>query len=96
MLDILSDYEVQKLTGSVCNDKEAYTPSSEEELEKTRHWYHTRNEQENRLDLAIVDKKTNKVVGEVVFNEYDDRIPLNFIKLDFMYSALIHAANMFT
>ncbi len=72
MLDILTDYEVKKLTGSVCNDKEAYTPSSEEELEKTRHWYRTRNEQKNRLDLAIVDKKTNKVVGEVVFNEYDD------------------------
>lgn len=72
MLEILSDYEVRKLTGSVCTDEEAYAPESEEELEKSRRWYKTRNEQPDRLDLAIVDNLTNKVVGEVVFNEYDD------------------------
>lgn len=72
MLDIMSDYEVRKLTGSVCNDAEAYAPSSEEEIERTRQWYKTRNEQHDRLDLALVDKATNQVVGEVVFNEYDD------------------------
>lgn len=72
MLEILSDYEVRKLTGSVCTDREAYAPESQEELEKIRKWYETRNEQPNRLDLAIVDTITNKVVGEVVFNDYDD------------------------
>jgi RimJ/RimL family protein N-acetyltransferase len=72
MLDILSDYEVRKLTGSVCNDADAYAPSSEEEIERTRQWYKTRNEQYDRLDLALVDIATNQVVGEVVFNEYDD------------------------
>lgn len=72
MLEILSDYEVRKLTGSVCNDRDAYAPESQEELEKSRQWYKTRNEQHDRLDLAIVDRATNKVVGEVVFNDYDD------------------------
>lgn len=74
MLNILSDYEVQKLTGSVCNDQDAHAPVSQEEVEKTKKWYKTRNEQSDRLDLAIVDKVTNAVVGEVVFNEYDDNV----------------------
>lgn len=72
MLEVLSDYEIRKLTGSVCNDTEAYAPATQEELEKSRQWYKTRNEQRDRLDLAVVDRITNKVVGEVVFNEYDD------------------------
>lgn len=72
MLEILSDYEVRKLTGSVCTDEEAHAPETQEEIEKNRQWYKTRNEQLDRLDLAIVDKTTNKIVGEVVFNEYDD------------------------
>lgn len=72
MLEILADYEVRKLTGSVSNDNEAYAPEPEEELARTRQWYQSRNEQCDRLDLAIVDKTTDSVVGEVVLNEYDD------------------------
>ncbi|MNI02827.1 Spermidine N(1)-acetyltransferase [compost metagenome] len=72
MLNILSDYEVRKLTGSICTDQEAYTPASPEEIRKTTQWYHTRNNQSDRLDLAIVEKTSNKIVGEVVFNEYDN------------------------
>ena len=72
MLDILSDYEVRKLTGSVCSDREAIEPASEEETQRSRLWYATRNEQSDRLDLAIVEKATNQVVGEAVFNEYND------------------------
>ena len=37
------------------------------------------NEQPERLDLVIVDKSTNIVVGEVVINEYDeDRHSMNY------------------
>lgn len=72
MLTILSDYEVRKLTGSVCTDKEAYSTATLEEIEKTTQWYKTRNEQDDRIDLAVVEKTTNNIVGEVVFNEYDD------------------------
>lgn len=72
MLEVLADFEVRKLTGSVCSDEEALAPATPEELDESRKWYSTRNEQRDRLDLAIVEKATNKVVGEVVFNEYDD------------------------
>lgn len=71
MQTILSDYEVRKLTGSACSEEEAYMADSEEEVEKIAQWYRTRNEQKDRLDLAVVQKETNQVIGEVVFNEYD-------------------------
>jgi RimJ/RimL family protein N-acetyltransferase len=72
MTDILSDPEVNKLTGSVQNDKEANTPIQSEEVEHFKKWYQSRNEQTNRLDLAIIDKETGELVGEVVFNEFDE------------------------
>ncbi len=34
MMDILSDYEVVKLTGSACTEEEAHAPLSQEEAEK--------------------------------------------------------------
>ena len=62
MIECLKDYEVLKFTGSVDDfDRDS--------LEK---WYSTRNEQGNRLDLAIVDKEKDVVVGEAVINEYDE------------------------
>jgi RimJ/RimL family protein N-acetyltransferase len=61
--ECLQDPEVIKLTGSIpgYNQKEV------------REWYTTRNEQPDRLDLAIVDNKTNTLVGEVVANLYDEK-----------------------
>jgi RimJ/RimL family protein N-acetyltransferase len=34
-------------------------------------WYATRNDQDSRLDLAIVENATGEFVGEVVLNEWD-------------------------
>ena len=72
MIVILEDAELQRLTGSVTSDEEAYTASTKEEIEKTKQWYLTRNMQKDRLDLAIVDKQTGKIVGEVVYNDYEE------------------------
>lgn len=46
MEEILQDPEVIKLTGS----------SADFDSEFLKQWYSTRNEQSNRLDLAIVDR----------------------------------------
>ncbi|MHA6253059.1 GNAT family N-acetyltransferase [Oceanobacillus sp. CAU 1775] len=61
--ECLKDPEVIKLTGS----------TSDFDREKTLHWYNTRNEQTDRLDLAIVDKTLKVVVGEAVINLYDEK-----------------------
>lgn len=71
MIEFILEPELRKLTGSVINDEEANKPFTNEDIERITNWYHTRNEQTDRLDLAIVDKATNDVVGEVVFNEYN-------------------------
>lgn len=72
MVEILNDANLKKLTGSVSNDEEANTPFTIDEIEKMKEWYYTRNEQIDRLDLAIVEKHSMQVIGEVVFNEYDE------------------------
>ncbi|WP_342665452.1 GNAT family protein [Paucisalibacillus globulus] len=61
--ECLQDPEVIKLTGS--------TPGYNEK--EVRDWYNTRNEQPDRLDLAIIDKKMNYLVGEVVANLYEEK-----------------------
>ncbi|MEK5441160.1 GNAT family N-acetyltransferase [Fredinandcohnia sp. FSL W7-1320] len=61
--ECLKDPIVLKYTGSTAGyDKE-----------KTLLWYRTRNEQKDRLDLAIVDKEKQVLVGEVVVNLYDEK-----------------------
>lgn len=60
--ECLKDPEVIKLTGSTV----------EFDREKIINWYNSRNEQTDRLDLAIVDKSENHLVGEVVVNLYDE------------------------
>ncbi|WP_432356055.1 GNAT family N-acetyltransferase [Sporosarcina sp. A2] len=60
--ECLKDPEVLKLTGS----------SSDFNKEATLHWYTTRNRQTDRLDLAIIDKLQDFLVGEVVVNLYDE------------------------
>ena len=60
--ECLVDPEVNKYTGSdACFDRDFVIQ-----------WYNTRNIQEDRLDLAIVDKIQQIPVGEAVINEYDE------------------------
>ncbi|MDF2909372.1 MAG: family N-acetyltransferase [Sporolactobacillus laevolacticus] len=72
MLGIISEPELRRLTGSVDNDEQAKAPFPPEEVERIKQWYHTRNEQTDRLDLGIVRRDNGELVGEVVFNEYDE------------------------
>lgn len=67
--ECLKDPEVIKLTGSTDDyDENAVVK-----------WYKTRNEQKDRLDLAIVDQALNVLVGEVVANLYqEEKQSMNF------------------
>lgn len=69
MAQILSDPEVRRLTGSVGSTAEAERPQPLDD--RLRDWYATRNEQTDRLDLAVEDTSTGRLVGEVVLNEVD-------------------------
>ncbi|MEW1913615.1 GNAT family protein [Kitasatospora sp. NPDC085895] len=60
----LDDPEVLRLTGS------AHRPNIG--AEAIARWYTTRNEQTDRLDLAVVDLASGRCVGEVVLNEWDE------------------------
>ncbi len=72
MLVILEEPELRRLTGSVIEDEEAEMATSEEEAEKIKEWYQSRNDKTDRLDLAVIDKEKDEIIGEVVFNEYDE------------------------
>lgn len=72
MIEILNEPEVKKLTGSVTNDNDAIKIMDEDEKIRVSEWYKTRNVQSDRLDLAITLKDSNQIIGEVVFNEYDE------------------------
>jgi RimJ/RimL family protein N-acetyltransferase len=61
LTEAITDPEVRRLTGS----RGAFSP------ERLRSWYATRNQQGDRLDLAIVDNATDRCVGEVVLNEWE-------------------------
>ncbi|HEV8063432.1 MAG TPA: GNAT family protein [Acidimicrobiales bacterium] len=69
MAEALTDPDVMKLTGSVHSWREAAArrPGADEAFLA---WYRTRNQAEDRLDLAIVDLKTRACVGEAVLNDY--------------------------
>ncbi|MET9785341.1 GNAT family N-acetyltransferase [Streptomyces canus] len=62
MAEIIEDPEVVRFTGA---------PSSDLTLERLRSWYGTRSEQPDRLDLAVTDRATGGLVGEVVLYEWD-------------------------
>ncbi|MFJ5773478.1 GNAT family N-acetyltransferase [Streptomyces sp. NPDC093094] len=64
MWEIIGDPEVVRFT---------YEPGTDLDLERTRSWYATRAEQDDRLDLAVTDRTSGEVVGEVVLNEWDPR-----------------------
>ena len=69
MATILSDPDVRRLTGSVSTTTEAETPEPVDD--RLVDWYATRKEQVDRLDLAVEDAATGRLVGEVVLNEVD-------------------------
>ncbi len=69
MAQVLSDPEVRRLTGSVESTAQASLPEPLDD--RLRDWYATRNEQTDRLDLAVEDAATGRLVGEVVLNEVD-------------------------
>jgi RimJ/RimL family protein N-acetyltransferase len=69
MAQVLGDPEVRRLTGSVTTSHEA--EQAEPLDDRLREWYATRNDQPDRLDLAIEDRATGRLVGEVVLNELD-------------------------
>ncbi|MGW6602193.1 GNAT family N-acetyltransferase [Streptomyces sp. NPDC055036] len=63
LMPMLRDAQVTRLTGS--HDE------GEPDEAWLRTWYGTRADQDDRLDLAVVDKATGNVIGEVVLNEWD-------------------------
>ncbi|MGL5853373.1 MAG: GNAT family N-acetyltransferase, partial [Phycicoccus sp.] len=69
MARILSDPEVRLLTGYVETTAEAHEPQPLDD--RLRDWYAARNDQPDRLDLAVEDVATGRLVGEVVLNEVD-------------------------
>ncbi|MEU3250114.1 GNAT family protein [Streptomyces sp. NPDC006997] len=62
MWEIIGDPEVVRFTGA---------PPTTLTPERVRSWYATRAEQPDRLDLAVTDRATGELVGEVVLYEYD-------------------------
>ncbi|MCX4649386.1 MULTISPECIES: GNAT family N-acetyltransferase [unclassified Streptomyces] len=48
-----------------------FEPSAELTLERLRAWYGSRSEQADRLDLAVTDRATGTVVGEVVLYDWN-------------------------
>ncbi len=69
--EMLQDPEALKLTGS-CHgpdDMPDWDDAAEAGFWK---WYGTRNDQADRLDLAVVDRASGQCVGEVVLNDWND------------------------
>lgn len=78
MARVLADPDVVRLTGSMHSSDEIVTAPAVPD-ERLREWYATRNEQLDRLDLAIVDREGGTLVGEAVINEVDtDNRSANF------------------
>lgn len=67
---VLQDPEVGRLTGMDHGPAER-RPWDEAAEERMRAWYSTRQEQRDRLDLAVVDRATGAYLGEVVLIERD-------------------------
>ena len=64
MAEIIEDPDVVRFTGE---------PSAELTVERLRDWYGSRSAQTDRLDLAVTDRATGELVGEVVLFEWDAR-----------------------
>jgi RimJ/RimL family protein N-acetyltransferase len=73
MSQALADPEVRRLTGSVHDETAAFASRLPEEDTLLREWYATRNEQPDRLDLAVVARASGACVGEAVLNDWDQQ-----------------------
>ncbi|CAL9580689.1 GNAT family N-acetyltransferase [Streptomyces sp. NPDC088935] len=62
MWEIINDPEVVRFT---------FEPSTELTLDRLRSWYGVRTADPDRLDLAVTDRATGELVGEVVLYEWD-------------------------
>ena len=69
MVDILRDPDVGRLTGSITSSAEVGKALP---LAMAQEWYGSRGEQDDRLDLVVVDRADDRVVGEVVLNQWDE------------------------
>ncbi|MEU2154946.1 GNAT family protein [Streptomyces sp. NPDC019396] len=65
LLPMFHDPEASRLTGNHAGGGDAPDEA------RLREWYATRGDQDDRLDLAVVDRATGHVVGEVVLNVWD-------------------------
>lgn len=63
LMPMFRDAEGARLTGSHGDE--------EPDEARIRAWYDSRADQDDRLDLAVVERATGNVVGEVVLNEWD-------------------------
>ncbi|MGI5375592.1 GNAT family N-acetyltransferase [Streptomyces sp. CA-251387] len=62
MWEIVTDPEVMHF---------AFDPGTEFTRERLRSWYGSRSEQSDRLDLAVTDRTTGELLGEVVLCGWD-------------------------
>ncbi len=62
LLDLVADEEGNRLTG---------TRGLDLTEEAARTWYGTRGDQDDRIDLAVVEKATGEYAGEIVLNDLD-------------------------
>jgi len=69
--EAMADPDLLRLTGSIHDEAETLEPVSPEEEQLRLDWFNTRNDQDDRLDLAIVDKASGGCVGEAVLNQWD-------------------------
>jgi RimJ/RimL family protein N-acetyltransferase len=70
--EVLTDPEALRLTGS---NRDPADPTGAPRWDEAAEsgflaWYGTRNDQPDRLDLAVVDQATGRCVGEVVLNDW--------------------------
>jgi len=72
MNEVINQPEIKRLTGSVTSTDAANKKQTSEEEYLTKQWYDTRNQQSNRLDLAIYANHSQEVIGEVVLNEWQE------------------------
>jgi RimJ/RimL family protein N-acetyltransferase len=63
LMPMFEDPEATRLTGS--------HRDGEPDEARIRAWYATRHDQDDRLDLAVVERTTGSVIGEVVLNKWE-------------------------
>jgi RimJ/RimL family protein N-acetyltransferase len=68
--EMLRDPEALRLTGSTNSPDDMPDWDAAAEA-RFWDWYSTRNDQVDRLDLAVVDRASDQAVGEAVLNEWD-------------------------